>query len=141
MAYSVKKIEMWRGEIEDQVGGLAAILEQVAEAGVNLEIVVARRNPTLPGKGVVFVGPLSGAKGKKAAQAARLTRADDMAALRVEGPDKPGDCHRLSRLLADAGINLRGLSATVLGKKYALSLAFDSETDAAKAARLLRTAK
>jgi hypothetical protein len=141
MAYSVNKVPMWRGEIQDRVGGLAGILEPIGQAGVDLEIVVARRNPAVPGKGVVFLGPLSGAKGKKAAAAAGLTQASDMAALRVEGANKAGDCHRLTRLLADAGINLRGLSATVLGKKYVLSLAFDSETDAANAARVLRAAK
>jgi hypothetical protein len=42
--------------------------------------------------------------------------------------------------VADAGLNLRGLSATVLGDRYVAVLAFDSAADAGKAARLLRAA-
>jgi hypothetical protein len=58
-------------------------------------------------------------------------------ALRVEAPNKAGDCARVTRLLAEAGINLRGLAATVCGGKYVLSLGFDSQETATKAARLL----
>jgi hypothetical protein len=138
MAYTVNKVDIWTGEIDDRVGGLAAKLEALANAGADLEVVVARRQPHRPGKGVVFLGPVAGAKAQKAATAAGLSKATDMAALRVEGPNKPGDCHRLAHLLAEAGINLRGLTATTVGKKYVLALGFDSASDAEKAARLLR---
>jgi hypothetical protein len=140
MAYTVNKVDMWMGEIDDRIGGLAAKLAAVADAGADLQIVVARRQPHRPGKGVVFLGPVAGAKAQKAAAAAGLTKAADLVALRIEGPNKPGDCYRLTRRLADAGINLRGLTATVVGKKYVLALGFDSDTDATKAARLLRAA-
>jgi hypothetical protein len=138
MAYTISKVDTWAGEIDDRVGGLAAKLEPLAGAGADLELLVARRQPGQPGKGVVFLGPVTGAKARKAAEAAGLTKATDLAALRVEGPNKPGESHRLTRLLADAGINLRGVSAAVLGSKFVALLAFDSEADADKAARLLR---
>jgi hypothetical protein len=140
MAYTISKVEMWTAEIEDRVGGLNAKLEAIADAGVDLEVVVARRQPQQPGKGVVFLGPIKGGKAQQAAAANGLSRATDLCALRVEAPNKPGDCARVTRLLSDAGINLRGLSATVCGAKYALSLGFDSEDDAAKAERLLQGA-
>ncbi len=140
MAYSVNKVEMWAGEIEDRVGGLAAKLEALAKAGADLEIVVSRRQPNVPGKGIVFLGPVTGANVSKAAEAAGLTQTRDLVALRVEGPNKPGECHRLTRLLADAGINLRGLAATAIGSKFAASLGFDSDADATKAAQLLQSA-
>ena len=81
---------------------------------------------------------ISGAKGTKAAADAGLAKTTDLAALRVEGANKPGDCHRLVSQLAGAGLNLRGLSASVCGKKYVLIVAFDSEADAAKAAQVIR---
>ncbi len=140
MAYTVTKVEIWTGEIEDQPGGLAAKLEALANAGADLDVVIARRQPHQAGKGVVFLGPVSGAKAKKAAQGAGLTQASDKVALRVEGANKPGEGHRLSRLLADAGLNLRGLSAAVLGNKFVMFVAFDNDADATKAARLLRSA-
>jgi hypothetical protein len=134
----VSKVDLWTGEIDDRAGGLAAKLEPLAGAGADLSFVIARRQPHVPGKGVVFLGGVSGAKAAKAAASAGLAKATDLVALRVEGPNKPGDCHRVARRLADAGINLRGVSASAIGKKYVLFLAFDSADDAAKAARLLR---
>jgi hypothetical protein len=48
MPYIVSKVEMWTGQIEDRVGGLSAKLAALADAGVDLEIVVARRQGHLP---------------------------------------------------------------------------------------------
>lgn len=138
MAYTVTKLDTWTGEIDDRTGALATKLEPLAKAEVNLEMVIARRQPQQPGKGIVFLGPVSGAKAEKAAAAAGLSKATNMAALRVEGPDKPGECQRLARKLADAGINLRGLSATTLGSKWVCYLAFDNSGDADKAAGLIQ---
>jgi hypothetical protein len=46
----------------------------------------------------------------------------------------------VTKILAEARINLRGLSASVIGKKYVLVLGFDSVADADKATKLLRAA-
>jgi len=140
MPHEVKTLDVWSGDIDDKVGSLASKLEPLANAGVDLQFIIARRQPHQPGKGVVFLSGISGAKGTKAATAAGLAKATDLVALRVEGPNKPGACHRITRELADAGINLRGVSAGVMGKKFLLFLAFDSKDDAATAARLLRAA-
>jgi hypothetical protein len=140
MPYTVETVEIWTGEIEDRAGGLAAKLEPLADAGADLELVIARRQPHQPGKGVVFLGPVTGARARRAAGEAGLTWATDLAALRVEGANRPGEGGRLTRLLADAGLNLRGISAGVLGTKFVALLAFDSSADAGKAARLLRAA-
>jgi len=137
MAYTVNKVEMWSGEIDDRAGGLAQKLDALADAGVDLEVVVARRQPHLRGKGIVLLGPVTGAQAKAAAGSVGLSLASDVVALRVEGPNKPGECRRITRLLADAGINLRGLAATTLGSKFAVSLGFDNAADADKAAKIL----
>ena len=94
----------------------------------------------MPGKGVVFLGPIKGAKGEQAAAKAGLKKTPDLTALRVDGPNKPGECQRLTKLLADAGINLRGLAATVVGNKFTISLGFDSDADATKAVQVLQGA-
>jgi hypothetical protein len=140
MPLGVKKLEVWTGEIDDRVGGLASKLEPLARAGVDLQFLVARRQPHLPGRGVVFLSGIAGAKGNKAAAAAGLAKASDVVALRVEGPNKAGAAHQIARRLADAGINLRGVSAGVTGKNFQLFVAFDSAVDADKAARSLRAA-
>ena len=138
MSQGVKKLDVWTGAIDDNVGGLASKLEPLAKAGVDLQFLVARRQSHLPGRGVVFLSGIAGAKGTKAAAAAGLAKASDVVALRVEGPNKAGAAHQITRRLADAGINLRGVSAGVMGKKFLLFLAFDSAADADKAARSLR---
>ena len=140
MGYNVSKFDVWTGEINDRVGGLASALGPLSTAGADLAFVVARRQPNKPGRGVVFIGGVSGAKATKAAASARLAKSNEMAALRVEETNKPGSCHRMTRLLAIAGINLRGLSATVIGKKCVYILAFDGTADADRAARVLRAA-
>ena len=140
MPYDVKKLDVWTGEIDDNVGGLASKLEPLAKAAVDLQFLVARRQTHLPGKGIVFLSGISGAKGTRAAAAAGLGKTSDVAALRVEGPNKAGAASQIARRLADAGINLRGVSAGVMGKKFQLFLAFDNAADADKAARSLRAA-
>jgi hypothetical protein len=140
MPYDVKKLDVWTGEIEDKAGGLASKLESLANAGVDLQFLVARRQSHAPGRGVVFLSGNLGAKATKAAAAAGLAKASDIVALRVEGPNKAGAAYQITRRLADAGINLRGVSAGVMTKKFQLFLAFDSAADADKAARALRDA-
>ena len=140
MPYDVKKLDVWTGEIDDKVGGLASKLEPLAKAAVDLQFLVARRQAHLPGRGVVFLSGISGAKGTKAAADAGLAKASNVVALRVEGPNKAGAAYQITRRLADAGINLRGVSAGVMGKKFQLFLAFDNAADADKAARSVRAA-
>lgn len=137
MAYTVTKIEVWSGAIPNKPGGLAAALAALAEAGANLSFVLARRQSHKPEEGVVYLTPIQGAAQQKAAKAAGLARAADLSALRVEGADKPGVGAAITKTLAGAGINLRGLSAVGVGRKFVAHIAFDSAADARKAAKLL----
>lgn len=138
MAYAINKVDVWAGEIADRPGGLAGTLEGLQNAGVNLEFLVARRAPDKPGSGVVFVTPIKGAKQKSAAGAAGLQTTDSLHSVRVEGPDRPGLGSKMTRALADAGINLRGISAAAMGRRATTYLAFDSAEDANNAIRILR---
>src|SRR5207249_8682740 len=97
---------------------LDKVLGAVAEKGASLECVIARRNPDKPGTGTVFVAPVKGKKIQDAARAAGLSPAANIATLRIEGADKPGLGHQITKAIADAGVNLRGLSAAVVGNKF-----------------------
>lgn len=138
MPYDVSKVDVYAGTIEDRPGGLAEKLEALAEAGVSLEFAIARRSPENPGQGVLFVAPVKGAAQSRAAQRIGMTKTDSLHSLRMEGPDKPGMGARISRALADAGINMRGLSAAAIGRKMVVYFAFDSNDDAKKAASVLK---
>ena len=133
-----QRVDTWAAPIEDQPGGLAARLKALAAAGVNLEFVIARRAPEKPGTGVVFVTPIKGAKQTKAAAGAGFTKTSNLHTVRIEGADKPGLGARITQTLAEAGLNLRGMSTAAIGKKFVCHLAMDSEADAAKVPRILR---
>ena len=141
MAVEITKVDVYAGEIEDRPGGLAEKLQVLADAGADLEFVIARRQHEeheQGGKGVVFVAPLKGAKATRAAKEAGLAKTDSLHSLRLMGPNKAGMGARISRIIADAGINMRGLSAAAIGNKAVVYFAFDSEQDARQAAKVLK---
>jgi hypothetical protein len=138
MALKIKKVEVWSGEMRDEIGGLAAVLGPLAAAKADLDFVVARRQAHKPGTGIVFLSGVSGAKQTKAAQGAGLSKASDVTALLVEAPNKPGLAHKVIASLASAGFNLRGLSASVTGTRCVMVVAFDSVADRDRAAKVLR---
>ena len=138
MKLNVSRTDTWATVIDDRPGGVADKLAALAAAGVNLEFIIARRAPEQRGSGVLFVTPLKGARQIKAAEAAGFQKTESLHSLRVEGADKPGMGAKLTQALAEAGINLRGLSAAALGKRCVTHLALDTAKDAAKAAAILK---
>jgi len=141
MALKVSRVDTWAASIVDKPGGLAEKLSAVAAAGANLEFVVARRAPDKPGTGVVFVTPIKGAKQARAARKAGFERTKSLNAVRVEGPDKPGQGAKLAEAIAAAGVNLRGLAAAAIGRKFVAHIAVDKPADATKVVRVLKALK
>lgn len=138
MKLKVKRVDVWASSIQDRPGGLAEKLETLCAAKANLEFMIARRAPDRPGEGVVFLAPIKGKKQKQAAESAGFLKTDSMHPIRIEGPDKAGVVAKISRAMAEAGINLRGLSAAAIGKRFLNYIAVDSEEDAEKAVKLLK---
>ncbi len=141
MKAEITPLEVWTAELVDKPGSLAAKLEALAAAGASLEFVIARRHTHLPGMGVVYVAPLSGAAQLKAARQAGFSKATELTALRLEAVDKKGLGAAMTGALAAADLNLRGLSGSTIGKKAVAFLAFDSTADAKKAMKVLKAAK
>ena len=138
MALKITELKFWRSKIEDRPGGAAAILGPLGQAKVDLEFVLARRTPEEPGKGVIYVASIKGAKAEQAAAAAGLAPSDDVAGVRVEGDNKPGIGASITAAIAGAGVSFRGLCASVLGKKYVCYLALDAGDDARKVSEALK---
>ena len=133
-----QQVDTWAASMKDKPGALAAKLTALSAAGANLEFVIARRAPDKPGTGVVFVTPIKGPKQSGAAGAAGFKKTKSLHTVRIEGPDKRGQGARLAQALADKGLNLRGMSAAAIGKKFICHIALDSGAAAAKAVRILR---
>jgi hypothetical protein len=140
MAVTVKEITLWRREIQNRPGMLAAALEPLAGARADLKVLMAYRYPGDETRGAVELFPVSGKRATSAAQAAGLTPSDIPAVL-VEGTNRPGVGFATTHALADAGINLAFLVAHVIGSKFAAVYGFDSEADRGKAVSLLRKAR
>jgi len=138
MALEVSRVDVWAASMEDRPGGLAEKLAALSAAGANLEFVIARRAPEKPGTGVVFVTPIKGAAQARAARKVGFEKTKSLHSVRAEGRDKAGMGAAITEALAAKGVNLRGLSAAAIGRKFVAHLALDTSADATKAARVLR---
>lgn len=140
MALTVKKVELWRREVESRPGLLADVLGILADAGANLEIAMAYRYPGNQALGAIEVFPVAGKKRVAAAQAAGLQPLA-LAALRVDGTDRRGTGRAIARALADAGMNISFLVTQVIGRKFTAIFGFDTEEDAVRASRIIKKVK
>ena len=141
MALKATKAEVWAVSIDDRAGGVAEKLEPLAAAGANFEMVLARRTPENPGKGMLFVTPVKGAKVARAAREAGMGTPQTIHSVRIEGSDRPGLGGKIARALGDAGISFRGISGTAIGRKFVSYVACDSTEDQAKAIAVLKKLK
>jgi hypothetical protein len=131
----VEHVDVWAATIEDRPGSLAYVLAELREAGADLQFIIARRAES--GKGVVFVTPLRGDREIAAAAQMSFNVAHTLLSVRVIGRDRPGIAAQLTQKLADAGINLRGFSASVIGTQFLAYVAVDSLDDAIKVIEIL----
>lgn len=138
MTIKASRNDVWMAVIDDRPGGAAEKLEALGRAGADLEVVLARRTPEHPGQGILFAGPIEGAKAVRAAQEAGFKKSESIHGVRVEGGDKPGLGGKIARSLAEAGISFRGMQGSVIGRNFISFIALDSADDAAKAVKILR---
>ena len=136
MAYTIERVPVWATEIMDEPGAVAAKLQELTDAGADLDFLIARRDHL--GGGVLFLTPLKGAKQSRVAKKLKLKQVSSLHSLRVAGPDKHGLGAAITAAIADAGINMRGISAAALGRRTVFNLSFDNRTDTTKAIRVLK---
>jgi len=96
----------------------------------------------LPGeanRAAVEVSPITGKKAAAAATSAGLA-ASTIPSLLVEGDDRAGLGADLARAIAHTGVNIAFLMAQTVGKKFSAVFGFQSDADAATAARAIKAA-
>jgi len=140
MALKVKRVDVWAAPVDDEPGGAADKLNVLTDAGANLETVYATRNADLPSGAMMAVSPLKGAALIKTARKAGFIKVEDAYLVRIEGTDSKGRGAEITQALADARVNLAGLSASVIGRKFVCYIMVDTEKDAKKAVRVLKKA-
>jgi hypothetical protein len=137
MRFKMDRVHVWSGEVADQIGGTASKLVFLAKAGANLEYVSTKRLPDKPGRGVLFVAPVTGSLQVRAAREAGLSETFTPVVHRLEGDNEAGLAHKLTQEWALAGINLQALTMAVLEKKFVGYAVFDTVDDANRAAQIL----
>jgi hypothetical protein len=137
MPVSVKRMTLWRRDLENTPGSLATILDPVAAAGTDLQVAMGYRIPGQERRAVIELAPVVGRRASAAAEEAGL-RPSDIPTLVVEGDDRPGLGRDLAAEMGRAGINMAFLVALVVGRRYAGVFGFESEEDAKKAAAIIK---
>jgi len=133
----VEHVDVWAAAIQDKPGAVAELLRALHKAGADLQFIIARRAPDKPGTGVVFVTPLQGDREIRAASQLGFNVTQSLHSLRVMGQDKAGIIAELTQALAEGGINLRGLAASVIGSQFVAYVGIDSLEDANNATHIL----
>ena len=139
MAVTVKKVTLWRTEVQDKPGALSGVLAPLAEAGRDLQVVMGYHYHGAAGTAVVEVCPISGKKSTAAASKAGLA-ASTIPTLLVQGNNKPGLGHAIAQAVAEAGINVTFLVAQVINKRFSAVMGFEDETASERATRLIKKA-
>jgi len=139
MAVSIRKITLWRTQVVHRPGALADLLEPLALAGADLQIVMGYRLPNRKDRAVIEVAPVGSRKAARAAATAGLAQGGAPTLL-VLGDNRPGLANRIARALADSGVNIAFLVAQVVGRRYSAVFGFESEADLDKAVDRIRTA-
>lgn len=139
MPVKVKRITLWRKELQNRAGTLADTLEPVAKAGGDLQVVMGYCYPGDRTRAAVELFPIASKKATAAAQGAGLATAG-IPALHVEGDNRAGLGSAITRALADAAVNLDFLVAQVIGRKFSAVFGFENDADADKATALIKKA-
>jgi len=137
---TIERVDVWSASVADKTGGLSWLLKGMDEAGADFNFIIARRTPENPGSGVVFVTPIRGDREVKAASTLGFSLTRSVGAVCFEADNKPGATARLTGLIADAGINIRGLSVAVIGTRFVAYIGFDSANDAETAVSIFQDA-
>jgi hypothetical protein len=140
MPVSVKRITLWRAEVDNKPGALAAVMQPLAAAGANLKVVMGYRHTAVKqGKAIVEIYPVSSRKVVNAAEAAGLN-GSSIPTLLVEGDDRPGLGSAIANGVSAAGVNIAFFLAQVVGEHYSAVIGFESEEDAGKATPAIKKA-
>ena len=139
MAVSIKKVTVWRTEVENKPGALSSILAPLAEAGADLQVVMGYRYPGEVHKAAIEVCPVSGKKSTAAASKGGLA-ASTIPTLLVQGDNRPGLGHAIAQAIAEAGINIAFLVAQVIDTRFSAVMGFEDEAASKQATMLIKKA-
>lgn len=137
MSVKISRVKLWRTDVRNEPGALAAVLDPLAQCGADVQVVMKYSVPGRSSRATVEVFP---GRGKRAAAAARAAgfSLSPTPVLMVEGANRPGLAYAMANTVAWAGVVIRFLSAQVVGERYSALLGFETDAEARKAGALIR---
>ena len=138
MSYHVTVEHVWVGAIPDRPAALSNKLKELANGGIDLELIIGWREQ--PGRGLLYVAPLRTMDEIRRAEQAGLTRHNSMRMIRVEGPNRAGLGALITSTLAEADINIASFTACSLGALHVTNITFDDDEDVDRARAILHKA-
>ena len=139
MAISIKKVTLWRAEVENKPGALSSVLAPLAEVGADLQVVMGYRYADEENKAAIEICTVSGKKPAIAASKAGLV-ASTIPTLLVHGDNKPGMGYVIARAISEAGINVMFLVAQVIDTRFSAVIGFEEEEASKQATTLIKMA-
>ena len=139
MAISIKKITLWRTEVENKPGALSSVLAPLAEVGADLQVVMGYHYADEENKAAIEICTVSGKKPAIAASKAGLA-ASTIPTLLVHGDNRPGVGYVIAQAIAEAGINVMFLVAQVIDARFSAVIGFEEEEASKEAATLIKKA-
>ena len=133
-----ERVEVWAASIQDQPGGLAKVLRGLRDAGADLELIIARRArrsrepASCSWPRCVATRRLRLRRCWASMSPAAFNRSV------LKEITNPAIASEMADKLAAAGVNLRGLTAAVMGTKFIMYIGLDNAADAARVVDLLR---
>jgi hypothetical protein len=131
MSIRVRKVVVWRTEVQNRPGEMARALEPLAR--YDLDLVIGYQGS------VIDIAPVVGRKAKIAAASAGFKPRPTSMVL-VEGENRAGICFTAARALGDAGVSMDSVVGQVIGRRYQVLFGFANDADAARAATVIRKA-
>ena len=139
LAITIKKVCLWRREIDASPPALAAALQSLADAGIRLRAFMRYRHFRDKQRAVVEVHPHESENEDRCVSALRDAgfRISNISTLLIEGDDAPGVEYAIARIVAEQDLDVVfSVTQAVTGKWGAL-LGFVSAADAERAAQAL----
>ncbi|MGE0821203.1 MAG: hypothetical protein AB7G75_10185 [Candidatus Binatia bacterium] len=132
---SIKKVTLWRREIDGNPEALQAALQPLADAGIRLQILMRYRHFRNEHLAVVEVGAHDAEDQDRAAsvmQAAGLT-VSTVPAVLIEGDEIIGVEYAITKMIAEQNLNLLFCVSHAMNGQWGALMGFTSDDDAEKA--------
>ena len=137
MAVSIKKVTLWRTEVENKPGALSGVLAPLAEVGTDLQVVMGYRYHDDENMAAIEVCTVAGKKPATAASKAGLA-VSTIPTLLVQGDNSPGVGHAIAQAIAEASINVMFLVAQVIDTRFSVVMGFADEAASKQATTLIK---